>query len=167
MNLTDRLVRIPGRRKAVAAALLLAAALAGGHLAARAVDSTLRAHFGGIDVSRRTQPVLTVFNAQDVTDPVDIDVTLRDTEGNVIRELPDALSLGPFESGSVDLWAALREGLARRERPYTGLLAVEVGSGSPDFRMDGLVLHVTEFFSNPKRPRAAILFRPLWVDQAP
>ncbi len=144
-----------------------AAAVGIGQLRADAAGADCTAHLGGIEAGRRSVPEVTVFNAQEVAAPVDIDVIVRDADGNELVNLPDALSLGSFQSGSVNLWTEITRDLPRRTRPYQGLVSVELASSSEDFNAEMVLIHVTQFFGNRRRPKGAILFRATFQDETP
>ncbi len=153
---------LAGIAVAAVLAITLVVTLATGSLGARAAGSDSTVYFGGMDISKRTIPVLTVFNAQEAPMPLDIDVVLRDGEGQVLISRDNVLSLGDFESGSVDLFQELIRDLPRRTKPYQGIFSLEVTSDSPAFEEAGVIAHVTEFFGKPTRARAALLFDPTW-----
>jgi hypothetical protein len=145
----------------------LAALVAGlGHLNARAAGSDCSAHMGGIESGKRSNPVLTVFNAQDVMDPVDIDVVMRDADGTVLLSLEDALALESFQSGSVNLFQEYASTLPRRTKPYQGLVSVVVTSDSQDFVEDRVLIHTTQYIGNVKRPKSGLLFPAVFRDES-
>lgn len=145
-------------------AVLAAAVLSVGVLtlrdgAARAAGTSCSAHMAGLRTSKKTPVEVVVFNSTgtDVT----LDLRLRNADGDVVLERLGELLVGPFKTEVVSLEAELSRDLARKEKPFEGLVAVELTGGAP-FEEDAVLVHATQYFGKTKRPRGAVLFRPLF-----
>jgi hypothetical protein len=140
-----------------------ALALAFGHLAARADGGSCTAYLSGLETSKKSPVELVVLNTTGVE--MTLDLRLVDVEGNLVLDRPGGVVVGPRAMVAVSLEEELSRDLARKEKPFQGLVAIEL-SGDPGFRSDTAIVHATQYFGKRKKPRGAAVFRALFRDES-
>lgn len=143
------------------ALVVLAAPLAIGDRLARANGAACSARMAGLETSRKTPVELVAFNSTD--SELTLDLRLLDPSGDVVLERPGGVVVGPFKTAVVSLEEELARDLAKKEKPYEGLVAIELVGVSP-FAADTVIVHATQYFGKRKRPRGAVIVRPLFRD---
>lgn len=143
------------------ALVVLSVPLALGDRLARANGTACSAHMAGLETSRKSPVELVAFNSTDTE--LTLDLRLLDPSGNAVLERPGGLVVGPFKTAVVSLEEELSRDLAKKEKPYEGLVAVEL-VGSAPFSADNVIVHATQYFGKRKRPRGAVIVRPLFRD---
>jgi hypothetical protein len=142
---------------AAAAAVPLAV---GSHLA-HASAGTCSAHLAGLETSKKTPVELVVFNG--TGEELTLDLTLLDAAGNSVLERPAGVVVGSFQTRVVSLEEELKRDLAKKEKPFEGLVAIELVGDDP-FGPDDVIVHATQYFGKRKKPKGAVVFRPLFRD---
>ena len=137
------------------------AAVAIGHLAARADGASCTAHLAGMVTGKKTPVELVVFNttALDMT----LDLRILDPEGTEILRRDGGVEVGPRGTAIVSIEEELARDLPRRTKAYSGVIAIEL-SGAGPFAPETAVVHATQFFGKRKNPKGAVVFRPLYTD---
>ena len=142
--------------------LLLASAICAlavaphGRAAAQAATSS--AFIGGLETGKSADPELVVLNT--TSSSMTLDLKLRGTDGTVLADLPGSLALGPNQTIARDLRADLAQA-GSGGRAYVGVFSAEVSGGDP-FAASTAIVHVTQYFGNRKKPKAAFVVRPLF-----
>ena len=145
--------------------LLLAAgagALLAGQYVARADGANCTAYLSGLETSKKSPVEVVVLNTTAVE--MRLDLRLLDREGTVLVDRPGGVVAGPRAMVAVSVEEELSRDLARKEKPFEGLIAIEL-SGDPNFRSDTAVVHATQYFGKRKKPRGAAVFRPIFRDE--
>lgn len=143
-----------------AAALLAAPFVVGDHLA-RAAGATCSATMAGLETGKKTPVEIVAFNPTGVE--IRLDLRVLDASGELLRERPDEIVLTPFRTAVVSVEEFLSRDLAKKEKPYSGLVAVELTGDAP-FAEDTVIVHATQYFGKRKKPRGAVIHRPLFRD---
>ena len=140
-----------------------AATLAAGQFVARADGANCTAYLSGLETSKKTPVELVVLNTTAVE--MRLDLRLYDSEGTLVLERAGGVVAGPFEMATVSLEEELSRDLERKEKPFQGLVAIEL-DGDPNFRSDTAIVHATQYFGKRKKPRGAAVFRALFRDDS-
>ena len=155
MRLTHRLLTFA----ALAALLLTAGQLAMGTDLARANGAACSAHMAGLETSKSTPVEIVVFNS--TASEITLDLRLLDTEGDAVLERQGGIVIGSFKTAIVSLEAELARDLAKKQKPFQGIVAVELTGDAP-FAEDAVLVHATQYFGKRKRPRGAVIHRALF-----
>ena len=143
----------------LSAATLLATSFVLVERAARASGTACSAHMAGLETSRKTPVEVVAFNGSGVG--VTLDLRLLDAAGDVVLDRPGAIVVAPFGTAIVSLEQELSRDLAPKQRPFEGIVAVELVGAAP-FADDTVIVHATQYFGKRKKPRGAVVFRPLF-----
>ena len=144
--------------------LAVAAVAVAGHLNARANGGVCTALMAGFQTAKEVVPELVLFNTLGV--PVTLDLVIKDADGDVLVDRADEVTVEGDQTIIVSLQEQLSRDLEKKEKPYQGLLLVELTGDAP-FGPDTVILHCTQFFGNRKKPKAAFILQPRYRDDSP
>ncbi len=155
MRLTPRIVLLA----ALAAATVAALPLLVGTGAVRAAGASTTATMAGLQTSRKTPVEVVVFNT--TGSELTLDLRIIDTDGNTVLERPGGVVVGSLETAVVSLDAELSRDLRKKQKPFEGIVAVELAGDAP-FAEFNAIVHATQYFGKRRRPRGAVVFRPVF-----
>ena len=128
---------------------------------AQADGPTCTAVVAGAQPQKKNAAELVVMNLTPAA--ATFDLRLRDADGNVLTERPGEVTVNARGTAAIDLFDQLARDLPNREKPYSGLVAVEL-VGDATLTADNFLVHVTQYFGKRKKPKGAVVLKPTFTE---
>ncbi len=144
---------------AILATVAVGATLLGSLPATGATAGTCVAHIAGVETSRKTPAELVVLNTSNFE--LTLDMTLRAPDGSVVLDSTSAIVVPARGTVIRSLEADLSAAVPPKTKPYEGLVSIELRGAAP-FAADSTVVHATQYYGKRKKPRGAVVLRPLF-----